>query len=218
VQTQNEEDTMKKLSELCARSLRGALSLAVALAFSASAALAQVPSFQNPPFQPSTFMAAFTVTPAATTSTDFACITGSASRLIKIKSVSVNGIANTTVQTALVSLIKRSAANTGGTATQATGVPLDSSQVVAAPTAVVNVYTGAPTPGAAVGVVFDHYLALALPATAIITDEYEWYFHPQDLYSDVRLRGVTQQLCLNNPAVWLTTPPTLAVSIIWTEQ
>jgi hypothetical protein len=49
VQTQNdEEDTMKKFSERYARSLRGALSLAVALAFTTSA-LAQVPS-SSPPY------------------------------------------------------------------------------------------------------------------------------------------------------------------------
>jgi hypothetical protein len=49
VQTQNEEDTMKKLSERYVSLLRGALSLAAVLAFTASTALAQVPS-SSPPY------------------------------------------------------------------------------------------------------------------------------------------------------------------------
>lgn len=207
---------MKKLSELCARTLRGALSLAVALAFSASAAFAQVPSFQNPPFQPSTFMVGVTITPSATTAGDLFCITGSATRLVKVKSIRLNGIQSTTAQTIPFNLIKRSAASTGGTATQPAGVPLDTSQIVTAATATINAYTGVPTPGAAVGTISSKYLNAGL-ATGAITDDNEYVWSPQNLYSDVRLRGVAQQLCINSPIAYTATP-TFAIEVIWTEQ
>lgn len=199
------------------RALSSVLAFTMGLLVYMGAALAQVPSFQNPPFQPSTFMASFTVTPGALTTSDIACIVGSSSRLVKVKSVSVNGI-DATAQTSLFSLIKRSAASTGGTATQPTIVPVDSGQTITTPTAVVNAYTAAPTPGTAVGTVFNHYLGMAAATVGAITDEYEWYFHPQDLYSEIRLRGTAQQLCLNNPASYTGAAPTLAVTVLWTEQ
>lgn len=182
----------------------------------ASAVLAQVPSASTPPFQPATFMAGVVITPAATTAGDLFCITGSATRLIKVKSIRINAIANTTVQTDAFNLIKRSAVSTGGTLTNPTAVPLDTSQTVTTATATLNAYTGVPTPGAAVGTLSTQYLAISTAGNN--TDDVFWIFSPQNLYSDVRLRAAAQQLCVNAPNAYLTNPPTIAVEVIWTEQ
>jgi hypothetical protein len=82
----------------------------------AGSSFAQVPSASAPPFQPSTFSAAATFAAPQTGAGDLFCIVGSATRLIKVKQFNVSGT-NSTAQTSLFNLVKRSTANTGGTAT-----------------------------------------------------------------------------------------------------
>ena len=86
-------------------------------------------------------VAAVGVTPA-TTPTDMVLISGSTTETIRIKSVTVSGLA-TTAGTMDVSLIKRTTANTGGTATNPTPAQFDSTD--AAPTATVSQYSVNPT-------------------------------------------------------------------------
>jgi hypothetical protein len=95
-----------------------------------------------------TYMAATgPITPAATP-TDIFQIGGSASKIIRVRRIFID-VAQTSDGTNNWFLIKRSAANSGGTAVNATKIPLDSGD--AAATAIVRHYTANPTPGAAVG-------------------------------------------------------------------
>lgn len=192
--------------------------LAAAAAFlGLASARAQAPSYSLPPFQASTFMASANFAAPQTGAGDLFCISGSASRLIKVKSIVVNGI-KTTAQTALFNLVKRSTANSGGTAiTAPTAVPLDTVQPITSATATLAGYTAVPTPGTAVGNVSARYLGF-FAGTAGTVNVASWTWRPADLFNEVRLRGVAQSLCLNAPAAFTTDGPTLSVEVTWTEQ
>lgn len=192
------------------------VALAAAAFLASMPARAQTPSTSAPPFQPSTFVAAANFAAPQTGAGDLFCITGSASRLIKVKQITISGI-KTTAQTALFNLVKRSAADTGGTSAAATAVPLDTSQAVAPATATVLSYTAVPAPGTAVGNVGSRYLGFFAGSVGTVNSA-SWTWRPADLFSDVRLRGAAQQLCLNAPAAFTTDGPTLSVEVTWTEQ
>ena len=93
----------------------------------------------------------FTADAAAT---DIFTITGSTKRC-NILHASVTGI-QTTASVIKAVLLKRSTANTGGTATTVTSVPIDSDN--AAATATVRAYTANPTTGTLVGIIQYDYL------------------------------------------------------------
>lgn len=207
---------MRKMKDLFKRTLSAVLAPAVALLAFAQVSFAQVPSAQTPPFQPSTFMAGVTFSPPATGAGDLFCITGSSTRLTKLKSIQLNGTVTSAAVTPVFNLIKRSAANTGGTSTAPTGVPLDSQQVVGTATATLKAYTVVPTPGTAVGTISARYLTLNL-ATVGPTDDISWIWTPTNLNSDVRLRSAAESLCVNAPST-LGTTPSLSIEIEWTEQ
>jgi hypothetical protein len=82
--------------------------------------------------------------------TDIFTITGSNTKVIRVRKLVFQGSSNAN-NVANISVIKRSTANTGGTSSVQTAVPLDS--LDAAATAVVTAYTANPTVGAAVGVI-----------------------------------------------------------------
>lgn len=194
--------------------------LALSCALGAAPVLAQVPSVAPPPLQPSTFVATQVGLVAPTTGAgDLFCISGSATRLIKIKSIVITGI-DATAQTAVLELVKRSAADSGGTpTTAATAVPLDTTQTVASASATLAAWTAIPTPGAAVGPVSARYIGFAAASTATLPIEpsvVSW--RAQDLLEEVRLRGTDQNLCVNAPNAFTTAGPTLNIEVTWTEQ
>lgn len=86
-----------------------------------------------------TFCVAATSLSLAATPTDVVTIYGSSTKTVKIKRITVQGLAGTTAGTMRVKLVKRTAANTGGTYTTATPAQFDSAD--AAATATVSVYS-----------------------------------------------------------------------------
>jgi hypothetical protein len=80
-------------------------------------------------------------TPVAAT-TDIATLTASTTKTVQVKRVTVSGQA-ATAGSMNVSLVKRTAANTGGTSTTVTAGQFDSTD--AAPTAVAKLYTANPS-------------------------------------------------------------------------
>lgn len=99
------------------------------------------------------YSSSFTVV-AAATATDIARLSGSATARIEVTKVIIGGV-QTTAGLVKVDLVKRSTANTGGTATTPAAVPHDSAD--AAASAVVSVYTANPSAlGTAVGTVRSH--------------------------------------------------------------
>lgn len=113
-------------------------------------------AYDNATVKP-TYSASVGFSPTATTATDVCRLTGSASKTIKVRRIFFNAQATTAV-TVPVSVIKRSTANSGGTATTLTNVPYDSQ--FAAATAVASVYTANPTVGTAVGNLADPYFSI----------------------------------------------------------
>jgi hypothetical protein len=133
----------------------------------------------------------------AATATDIFTIAGSATKTIRVTKLVVE-MTETTAATETILLIKRSAANTGGTVAHPTGVPNDSNN--AAATAVITTYTANPTTlGAAVGTMVTR-LARIPPATAFTVPPSETGIILVDAVRPsqaIVLRGVAQVLAIN---------------------
>lgn len=190
------------------------LAIAVALALmTAAPALAQVPSYASPVLQRPTYAAGASFTYPVTGAGDAACLVGSATKTIRLTKVRVSGT-DTTAQSAVMNLVKRTVASTGGTATQPSIGSYDS--VNGAATAVMNAYTIVNTPGA--GVTINSGLVNLLAATTA-TSVVEQTYPPQNfLDQQLTLRGVAQSFCVNFPNALSTAAASLNVTFEWTEQ
>lgn len=154
------------------------------------------------------------IVPAAS-ATDIACITGSATKTVRVELIRVVGTG--TAITIPVVITKHASANTGGTATTGGAVPvpypLDSTD--AAATATTVAWTANPTiVDSTPGVTDIQFLPLA--ATTTSTAGNVTFNYTDRLYMQAPiLRGIAQQLCVNLNG---TTPTaSLSVSFRWTE-
>lgn len=139
-----------------------------------------------------TYSASFNGLVPPATPTDFFCITGSASKTIFVKRIDITGTASTQAVADLL-VIRRSAANTGGTSTTATAASHDSTNPAA--TATVTGYTANPSAlGASAGTIDAFKITLAA-VTAQVNERIKTY-GVEDMQA-VRLRGTNEQLCLN---------------------
>lgn len=179
-------------------------------------AFAQVPSFTPPSLQRPTFAAAFNALALpATGAGDAVCLVGSATKTIFVTRVQVSGI-KTTAQSAVINLVKRTAANSGGVTTTApTYAKFDSNN--AAATAVLNGYTTVPTPGA--GIILRSQAqgfaaGTAQPGGSVVFD----FSSQTNLTQGMVLRGVAQALCVSYPNAFTTDGPAADVDFTWTEQ
>lgn len=169
-----------------------------------------------------TYMASGTFTPAATP-TDLVTIFGSASKTVRVLSMVIS-TTNTAAGSQQFFLIKRSAANSGGTPVSATLVPMDSTDTGA--TATVQHYTAnAASLGAAAGTINTVRVATpaAIPATwAGITQNAGYELIPAGNTSKLDkfpvLRGTAQGLCINFNSVALVAGQTHAYTLVWTEE
>lgn len=159
-----------------------------------------------------TYSAAVSNLVSAAVATDIFTITGSATKVVRVNKISIDGLA-TTGGNLTVNLIKRSAANTAGTSTTPTVVPHDSTS--AAGTAVVRAYTANPSAlGAAVGTLRSNRVFISGGATtASIQDERGF----GDLGQGIVLRGTSELLCLNLNGVSVN-GPLLNLWVEWTEE
>lgn len=155
---------------------------------------------------------------AYATPTDFFCITGSATKTIRVVYASIRP-QSTTGTMFTVHWIKRSTANSGGTSTQPTPVKLDSADGSA--TAAVNLYTAAPTLGTAAGTISITVGSTTVLTTAPATQQpYANYggntFNvPLKL---VTLRGASESLCANFNGAALPSGFTSLYEIAWIED
>jgi hypothetical protein len=148
--------------------------------------------FVNPEGQKATYAASIVGLVPAAAATDIVCITGSATKTVRVQNFHISGIA-TAATAANIVVLKRSTANSGGTSTAPTRVALDSVQ--AAATATVLAYTANNTPGTLVGNTDARTLPLGL-TTAPSPATTEFNFGSDNRKVPV-LRGITQVLCLN---------------------
>ena len=151
---------------------------------------------------------------SATNATDIFTITGSASKIIRIVRIAFSAQV-TTAGVANVLLIKRSAANTGGTSTAATAVEHDTTDPAA--TATVLSYTANPSAlGAALGTV--RAARIFIPTSGTDTSDFvnEWDFGTGPDKTIV-LRGTAQVLAINLNATTVT-GGTWTCYVEWTEE
>lgn len=170
-------------------------------------------------------VAAFSVTSIgivpATAPTDIFCLTGSATRTVRVKQVRVTGTAGTAINITTY-LMKHTVANTGGTAasTEATGLPtivqMDSTAAAVSATAVA--YTANPTIDATRAFFSAQTHLLPVTTTAVTASPALWLFDPPSSFSPPVIRGIAQQLCVNYNAVTTPSSGVVSVNMIFTEQ
>ena len=149
---------------------------------------------------------------AAASATDVFTITGSASTTVRITRISFSGT-QTTGAMRDVLVIKRSAANTGGTSATPNKVPHDST--FPASTATVRNYTANPSGlGAAVGTIRSQKVLVS--AATAVAGEFIMDWGPRNSQAPV-LRGTSEVLSINLNGV-TSTGNSLSTSIEWTEE
>lgn len=154
----------------------------------------------------------------ASSATDVACITGSATTVVRLQAIRVSGSAGTLVSLPVV-ITKHASANTGGTAATTTALPVpykfDSQNPAAAATT--TAYTANPTiadaaPGIIdAGVVTLNVTTAAGGAPTLFSWTTRAYNEPPTL------RGIAQQVCVNLNGISVSSG-LLAISFFWTEQ
>lgn len=147
---------------------------------------------------------------AATTPGDIFQLIGSATTSVQVTKIRISGIQTTGGQ-ALVTIQKRSAANTGGTSSGATIVPHISTDAGA--TAVGAIYTANPTPGTSLGNIRAQYVPI--PAVTGSAQPVEFNFAERG--KPIVLSGVTQAIAISLGGATLT-GSNFAVEVEFTEE
>jgi hypothetical protein len=150
--------------------------------------------------------------------TDIFTITGSGSKTVYIHKITVTG--NKTAHSQeLVTLLKRSTANSGGTSTTRTAVSYDSDS--AAATATVRAYTANPTLGTLIGEIFSRRVSFPVQTPTNAQGNggtvVPWIWEYSQIGQPITLRGATQVLSVNLNGVTLT-GGILQCSIEWSEE
>jgi hypothetical protein len=160
-----------------------------------------------------TYSAAVDVYTGYANPTDIVSIVGSAQKVVKIVNIRVSGYAtaNDVIQ---IDLVRRSAADTGGTPTIATNVPLDTLSPAA--TAVVTSYASAPGTSGLIGNICA--CQVELPAKAGVGGYVlQWDFN-ENGGSPLVLRGAAETVALNLLGATLPSGGTLNITIRWVEE
>ena len=155
---------------------------------------------------------------AYATPTDMLCIYGSNTKTVTIHAMSMT-IRSTAAALQTIYYIKRSAVDTGGTATNPTPVANDSTAPAA--TATVSLYTAAPTLGTVVGNVriieTASGLATTTPGAILMTTSGFSAPNSTNFQTPIILRGTGEGLCTNDAAAALTSGFVSGYAIEWTE-
>jgi hypothetical protein len=168
----------------------------------------------------------FGLVPVVTSGTDQVCISGSATKTVRVQRITIWGTTATAPQTVPLSLVRRASLDTGGTAAGTTANPGITTQIAkrdtgtVAATAVLVSYTAAPTIVDSAPTYIDAQL-LAMPIVTSVMSAVPVDFHfardTENLLQPPTLVGVAQQLCVNNAAA-LTNASAWNGSIVWTEE
>lgn len=164
-----------------------------------------------------TYIAYGTGYTAYATPTDLMTISGSASKIIRVYAMNLR-VHTTAGALQNLFFIKRSTANTGGTATNPAGLALDSND--AAATGVVTLYTAAPTPGTGV-TIYQHSLVTTVPTAAPAGFSFmDKQLSPATPASvkPVTLRGTAESLAMNFAGAALPAGFTASWEIVWSES
>lgn len=146
-----------------------------------------------PNYDPGYRYAVLGITPAATP-TDVLVIQGAAGIVTRIKSIKLNGVATANGNMPM-QLIRRSAANTGGTSTAPVPGKADTND--AAPASVLTQYSANPASlGAAVQTLAGSRLNFATTATGSVVANQGWDFAVR-MEKPITLRGASDFLAIN---------------------
>lgn len=170
-----------------------------------------------------TYSAGFIGLVPVASATDVICLAGSATKIIKVTMIRLSGTAGTLVSLP-VTLVRRAAVNTGGTAASTTANPAnniskrDTTQATAS--AVPISYTANPTITDSSPTYLDS-AELTLPTTAAgvvsLPLVFDYGKDLANLNAPVTLRGAAQQVCLNFNGVSVSSG-LLNGSLTWTEE
>ena len=154
----------------------------------------------------------------AANATDIFTITGSATKTVRVTRIAITATTTSATPAALdVLLLKRSAANSGGTSTGSpTPVPHDSTN--AAVTATVLAYTANPTTGDLVGTALRSEKLMQQLATLTATDFPEAGKLVWDFPRPIVLRGIAEVLAVNLNGVTATATASFDIDAEWTES
>jgi hypothetical protein len=162
--------------------------------------------------QTQTFRASANGIVPPTTPTDIFNILGSASKTIRITKIVISGT-QTTGAVRDILLLRRSTANTGGTAVTMTAVKLDTNNVSA--TAVAKYYTANATLGTLVGQV--EAVRAFISTTSVAVTPVVWEFGWRPPAQALVLRGVTDSISINMNSV-TSAGNIYSISVEWTEE
>lgn len=167
-----------------------------------------------------TYHAAGVAIAIGTTPTDVACITGSATKVIRLKKVRVSGVATTAININML-LTKHTVANTGGTPATGTALPTASpnDSTFPAATATFQAYTANPTVDASAVIV--NASTLFMPVTSTASNSTGVIFNWSTggiAEAPPTLRGVAQQFCVNLNGATAPSSGLLNVQWVWTES
>lgn len=160
---------------------------------------------------PSFSYSAIGLTPAATP-TDIVVLKGAVGKIIKVRRIFISGIATTQGQMT-VSVVKRTAANTGGTKTSPTPGKNDSNDQLAA-AGILDVYTANPSGLGAGTTIKSRRLSFNLAANQ--PDRLEWVLG-RGGEKPIYLNGASEFLAINLGGGALPAGGVLDVEIEWTE-
>lgn len=159
----------------------------------------------------------------AASATDVFCISGSATKAISIRRITISGTAGTLV-TLPFTLVRRASLDTGGTPAATTALPVASAHLSTNPaaTAVLVAYTANPTIVDSSPLYFkSDTLSLNTTAALVASPRILWEAGTAvDAYSqgfDIPSGTTTQQYCVNLNAVSVTSG-VLNISVTWVEQ
>lgn len=170
-----------------------------------------------------TYSAAFIGLVPAASVTDFLCISGSATKTVRLQNIKLSGTAGTLI-TIPVTLLRRVSLDTGGTAASTTANPANtiSKRDVGYPTAtaVPISYTANPTINDTSPTYIDSVnltLGTTAAATVVVPAYFDFAKDNENLLLPPTLVGTAAQMCVNGNA---TSPSSglLTGSITWTEE
>jgi hypothetical protein len=191
-----------RFKNLLTYALAAALMLGSCIEFAPAANAQSAPNgvaYTYPAVRPTYSAAIVGMTPAAS-ATDLFTIAGVAGKVVRVTRINCTGT-STALGSSLLQIVKRSALDTGGTATNPAAIKHDSAD--AAASAVVAAYTANPTLGTGTAT------GLGSPFTAefgAINDK------------QVILRSAAEQLAVNANAASLATGAAVSCTVEWTES
>lgn len=154
----------------------------------------------------------------AASATDVYCVTGSASRVIRIQRLRISGSAGTLVNVP-VTVVKRATANTGGTLATSTALPvpyaLDSTNPAA--TATTQSWTANPTlTDSTPGILASGVGVFVTTGTSAGNGGLLFDWESRNFMEAITLRGVAQQMCVNFNATTVSSG-VININAAWTE-